>query len=69
DVEIFDHERRFAFQPREPWAAGTYRIVVETILEDVAGNNLEQVFDVEAAVAGSQMKDGRDRVALPFSVE
>ena len=38
-------ERRWMFAPAKPWDAQTLRVVVDTALEDVAGNALTHVFD------------------------
>lgn len=46
-VRISDHERRWQFIPDTPWIPGDYAIVVETILEDLAGNNLKKPFEVD----------------------
>ncbi len=67
DVEIGDEEKRWAFTPAESWSSGDYEIVVETILEDVAGNNLRHVFDVDLSEASDRAVD-EDRISLPFRV-
>ncbi|MCS6978169.1 MAG: hypothetical protein NZM31_14340, partial [Gemmatales bacterium] len=66
-VHVSDHERRWQFTPEKPWASGEYSLVVETILEDLAGNNLKKPFEVDllqpfdrAAVA--------ETVSLPFRI-
>lgn len=40
-------ERRWAFIPRAVWANKPYRIVVLSILEDVAGNQVDHAFEVD----------------------
>lgn len=40
-------ERRWAFAPKEAWSAAGYRIVVLSILEDVAGNQVNHPFEVD----------------------
>src|SRR5262245_60071898 len=40
DVAVADQERRWEFRPEQPWAVGEYSLVVDTTLEDSAGNNL-----------------------------
>jgi hypothetical protein len=67
DVEIGDEERRWAFTPSAAWRAGDYRLEVEAILEDVAGNNLAQVFDVDPNAEG-QRTNADDVVVLRFVV-
>ncbi|GGM83032.1 hypothetical protein GCM10010967_13410 [Dyadobacter beijingensis] len=40
-----DHEKQVAFIPTDSWKAGSYQILIETRLEDLAGNNLLRPFD------------------------
>lgn len=40
-------ETRWTFTPRETWPQGEYRIVVMTILEDLAGNRIGRAFEVD----------------------
>jgi hypothetical protein len=46
-IEIERQETRWLFTPHEPWKAGNYRIVVDTRLEDLAGNRIGQPFDMD----------------------
>jgi hypothetical protein len=46
-VSIALAETRWRFTPQQPWRAGSYRIIVDTGLEDVAGNSIEQLFDID----------------------
>ena len=34
--------------PREPWQAGEYSLIIDTSLEDVAGNRIGRPFEVDA---------------------
>lgn len=66
-VEIGDEERRWTFRPDEPWAGGDYEVEVETILEDLAGNNLRYVFDTDLDQPSEPgLRD--DRITLAFTV-
>jgi hypothetical protein len=38
-------ERSWQFAPAAPWERASYRLIVEPILEDLAGNSLRRVFD------------------------
>jgi hypothetical protein len=40
-------ETRWLFTPREAWKAGEYRLVVDTAIEDLAGNRIGQAFDID----------------------
>jgi hypothetical protein len=60
-------ELGWKFYPTEPWAEGDYRLRIETILEDVAGNSLARPFEVDV-FRQVQRKVAREFVTLPFSV-
>jgi hypothetical protein len=38
---------RWRFTPERPWAAGDHRIVIDTALEDLAGNSVGRPFEVD----------------------
>jgi hypothetical protein len=40
-------EQRWQFTPANPWKAGVYQLRVDTALEDLAGNKVDQPFDVD----------------------
>jgi hypothetical protein len=46
-VSITDHERRWSLTPESPWPAARHFLVVETILEDAAGNSIGRPFEVD----------------------
>jgi hypothetical protein len=46
-VSIDRQETRWLFTPRQPWIAGDYRLVVDTALEDLAGNSIALAFDID----------------------
>ncbi len=45
EMELKDEETVLEFKPESPWAKGTYIIESEERLEDLAGNNLNRLFD------------------------
>ncbi len=66
-VEVGDEETRWLFVPASPWEAGNYELVAGTELEDLAGNALNglfevDVFDVDEAEAVPETE------SLPFSI-
>ncbi len=40
-------ETGFLFTPEKPWETGLYKLQVESRLADLAGNNLNRLFDVD----------------------
>ena len=46
DVRLDAGETRWLFIPGERWQAGDYRLLVSSILEDVAGNRIGRPFEV-----------------------
>jgi hypothetical protein len=61
------NEQTWTFTPASPWRAGEYVIEINTDLEDLAGNNLRDVFDVDRNATG-QRATSAERVNLPFTV-
>ena len=47
-VAVAGHESVWRFAPSAPWRAGSYRLVVDGGIEDVAGNRPGLPFDVES---------------------
>ena len=66
-VETVRNESAWRFVPDAAWPPGRYEIVVPTILEDLAGNNLKNLFDVDLGAAPSELAD-IEAVYLPFVV-
>jgi hypothetical protein len=54
DIELRQHETRWTFTPRADWAVGRYQVQVDSVLEDVSGNNLRAAFDIDdrSAIVG-----------------
>jgi len=46
-VRIGDAERRWEFTPDSPWTADGQQLVVDTVLEDTAGNSIARAFEVD----------------------
>ena len=60
-------ETSWRFMPESPWLRGTYRLVVGTELEDLAGNSVAQPFEVDKAGPISSRVTGKT-VILPFAI-
>jgi hypothetical protein len=46
-VGVERQESEWRFTPQAPWAPGQYRLVIDTSLEDLAGNKIGQLFDID----------------------
>ncbi len=47
EVALSEEERRFEFRPSAAWQAGEHRIVIDKVLEDLAGNRIGVPFEVD----------------------
>jgi hypothetical protein len=47
DVIVGKDERSWAFRPDEPWTTGKHELVIDTTLEDTAGNRIGRPFEVD----------------------
>ncbi len=67
EIAVTDGETRWRFTPRGPWAAGTHRLVVDTRLEDLAGNTIGRPFEVDETHPTTD-KIKAETVETPFEV-
>ncbi len=63
-----DDEACWQFTPERPWAAGNYRLVAETTLEDLAGNSIGRPFEVDEFNRVDEQVEA-ESVSIPFTVE
>jgi hypothetical protein len=61
------HETEWRFTPQQPWAAGAYQLMIDTALEDLAGNHIGQLFDIDVSVRRTQ-EATTPTAAIPFDV-
>ena len=47
EIALGAEEREWRFVPAQPWPAGPHRLVVATMIEDLAGNRIGKPFDVD----------------------
>ena len=66
-IEVTDHETVWRLTLDRPWEAGSYIIDVDANLEDLAGNNLAHLFDVDLS-QDVRLSDVEARGRLPFEV-
>jgi hypothetical protein len=61
------HETQWRFTPHQAWAPGTYQLVVDTVLEDLAGNHIGQLFDIDVSINRRQQVNS-PTIEIPFQV-
>lgn len=67
EIAVTGGETRWHFTPREPWAAGAYRLAADTRLEDLAGNTLGRPFEVDV-LHPTTAETKAETVETPFEV-
>lgn len=72
-ITVLNNETQWRFTPDSPWKAGAWTLVVDSTLEDLAGNHLDRAFDVDLQAVEAQREDNPNRsvtktVTLPFEV-
>jgi hypothetical protein len=66
-VALTDHEKSWHFAPARPWQVGSYHLVVDTRLEDSAGNSIRRPFEVDVFhPIERQIKT--ETIQLPFAI-
>jgi hypothetical protein len=58
-------ERSWSFTPASPWSDALHRLVVDPVLEDVAGNSVQRVFDRDVTRVEDTPRD-HGPVEVPF---
>jgi hypothetical protein len=66
-VTVDQQETEWRFVPSHPWKAGEYSVVVDTALEDLAGNRIGRAFDVDTFERVSEHLS-RKTISLPFRI-
>ena len=66
-VSIVESETIWSFSPESPWQPATYRLVIGTDLEDVAGNSVGSPFEVDLTAPITKRVDS-NQVVLPFRI-
>jgi hypothetical protein len=66
-IAVDRNESEWRFTPRDPWPAGMYRLIVDTALEDLAGNHIGQLFDIDVFERVTEHIT-TNTVTIPFAV-
>lgn len=67
-ASLTEHEQRWVFKPDQPWSNGTFAVVVQTTIEDLAGNNIGKPFEVDL-FEGVQRRLTSESVRIAFEVD
>jgi hypothetical protein len=67
-ISMQDKERRWTFEPENPWQRGPYRLLIRTTIEDLAGNNIGKPFDVDTS-ADRQKRSDAVVIKYDFKIE
>lgn len=65
EVELGPEERWWRLTPRRRWSPGPHRLVVDPVLEDLAGNSVMRPFDRDLTRPADRPRSG-EAVVLPF---
>jgi hypothetical protein len=66
-IAVDANETGWRFTPSKPWPAGAYRLLVDADLEDIAGNRIDQPFDIDVFDKVTEHLT-TSTVTVPFSV-
>jgi hypothetical protein len=66
-VSVVKGETEWRWTPRQPWRAGDYQLVVDTALEDLAGNHIGQSFDIDVFQRVTEHIAAKT-ISVPFAV-
>jgi hypothetical protein len=66
-VALDRHEAEWRFAPEQPWQPGDYQLVIDTGIEDLAGNHIGVAFDIDIFEKVSKTID-RKSVTIPFAI-
>lgn len=67
-VSVARNETEWRYTPDQPWKSGAYQLVVDTGLEDLAGNKIGQPFDIDVFNHVTEHIETKT-VSIPFSVK
>ena len=68
DILVDKDETEWRFTPREAWHEGQYNLIVDSTMEDLAGNHLDRAFDVDLLEEDPPDRVTTKTVTLPFQV-
>jgi hypothetical protein len=66
-ITIDKQETEWRLKPRQPWTPGEYQLVIDSGLEDLAGNSIGQPFDIDVFDRVAEHVT-RKTISVPFAV-
>lgn len=67
EIKIGDGETSWSFRPDQPWQPGHYKLTADTLLEDLAGNNIARPFELDRGRA-VEPPHARETASVEFEV-
>lgn len=67
-IQVVPNSFSWRFKPIESWNAGEYKIIIETRLEDLAGNNLNRLFDEDLQIKKRKGRVQSDTIEVSFEL-
>lgn len=68
-INLDEAESVWKFIPEAAWQSGAYQLVVGTVLEDLAGNSLQQPFAIDLSKQQPDSSPREESVTLPFEIK
>jgi hypothetical protein len=68
DITVDREETEWRFTPHAAWKAGSYSLVADATLEDLAGNHLDRAFDVDTQDGHLEEDESRRAGTKTFTV-
>jgi hypothetical protein len=62
-----ENEKAWRFEPDQPWNPGRHELLVQSTIEDIAGNNIGKPFEVEID-EGDNRRDPARIIPIPFEI-
>jgi hypothetical protein len=66
-IAIAHEETEWRFTPAQPWEPGDYQVIIQTALEDLAGNHINRAFDVDTFERVTRTVQ-KETTSLPFRI-
>ncbi len=67
EVDLEQAETRLVFRSERPWESGAHVLVAEAVLEDICGNRIGRLFDIDRRDAAQADAEARS-AEIPFEI-